>query len=69
LSEQGRRVAIIDVPKTSPASRLNGIQLVDWGTHDPELGFVTLPLSLATDLESRFGPHPVPTCDAKGRSA
>ena len=63
LSAQGRRVAIFDVPKTVPSSKLNGIQLVDWGTHDPELDFRTSPESLAPEVEARFGLHPIDTCD------
>lgn len=64
LSASGCRVAILDVPKTVPSKRINGIQVVDWGTHDPEMDFCTSPESLAAEIESRFGPHPVDTCDA-----
>ena len=64
LSAEGRRVAILDVPKTVPSRRLNGIQMVDWGTHDPELDFRTSPETLAAEVEARFGLHPVDQCDA-----
>ena len=64
LSASGCRVAILDVPKTVPSSRINGIQVVDWGTHDPEMDFCTSPESLASEIQARFGPHPVDTCDA-----
>jgi predicted AlkP superfamily phosphohydrolase/phosphomutase len=63
LCAAGRRVAIFDVPKTVPSERVNGIQIVDWGTHDPELGFCTWPESLASEIEARFGEHPVDQCD------
>jgi len=63
LSERGRRVAILDVPKTVPSKGVNGVHVVDWGTHDPELDFCTSPESLASDLEARFGVHPVDLCD------
>lgn len=63
LSAGGRRVAILDVPKTSPSPRINGIQIVDWGTHDPNLGFCTSPETLASEIQDRFGRHPVPQCD------
>jgi predicted AlkP superfamily phosphohydrolase/phosphomutase len=63
LSEAGRRVAILDVPKTAPSQHINGIQIVDWGTHDPEVGFCTRPESLALEVEARVGPHPVGQCD------
>jgi predicted AlkP superfamily phosphohydrolase/phosphomutase len=64
LSANGCRVAILDVPKTVPSPRINGIQIVDWGTHDPEMDFCTSPESLASEIQWRFGPHPVDTCDA-----
>lgn len=63
LSAEGRRCAILDVPKTLPSAALNGIQLVDWGTHDPELDFRTSPETLAAEVEKRFGLHPIDTCD------
>src|SRR5207245_1995314 len=63
LSAEGRRVAILDVPKTVPSPRINGIHIVDWGTHDPELDFCTAPESLASEIEARFGVHPVDQCD------
>ncbi|MGH9366112.1 MAG: alkaline phosphatase family protein [Thermoanaerobaculia bacterium] len=63
LSQAGRRVAVLDVPKTRLSRNLNGIQIVDWGTHDPELGVQTWPESLAGDVESVVGRHPVGQCD------
>jgi len=68
LGRAGRRVAIIDVPKTFPSENLNGIQMVDWGTHDPDLGFCTWPPSLALEVEAKFGQDPVGKCDRTGRS-
>lgn len=67
LSLQGRRAAILDVPKTVTSSVLNGIQLVDWGTHDPEGDAAASPPALAAEVEARFGSHPVGKCDAQGR--
>ena len=43
LSEQGRKVAAIDIPKSSLTPNLNGIHIVDWTTHDPDEGFQTWP--------------------------
>jgi predicted AlkP superfamily phosphohydrolase/phosphomutase len=60
----GRRVAILDVPKTRLSPGLNGVQIVDWGTHDPELGFQTEPRALASEIARRIGLHPVGQCDA-----
>lgn len=70
LSNAGRRVAIVDVPKSPLTTNLNGIQLQDWGTHDPEVGcaFQTWPPSLAAELTARFGSDPVGDCDRIDRT-
>jgi predicted AlkP superfamily phosphohydrolase/phosphomutase len=66
LGRAGRRVAIIDVPETPRSDYLNGIQLVDWGTHAPDVaGFCTWPLSLAKEVTARFGRDPVGLCDRR----
>jgi predicted AlkP superfamily phosphohydrolase/phosphomutase len=62
LSRAGRRVAIVDVPKTVPSAALNGCQLVDWGTHDPDHGYSSSPRELAAEVKNRFG-HPLFKCD------
>jgi predicted AlkP superfamily phosphohydrolase/phosphomutase len=63
IDARGGRVAIIDVPKTRPSRLHNGIQIVDWGTHDPELDFCAWPEPLAGEIAGRFGAHPVRQCD------
>lgn len=69
LSRAGRRVAICDVPLTGVSRSLNGIQMVEWGSHDANYGFRTWPPSLARDVKTRFGVHPQSeTCDADHRS-
>ena len=70
LSRAGRRVAIMDVPKTVIAADLNGIQLADWGTHDPDPAsvFLTSPPELAADVTARFGRDPVGPCDRVPRT-
>ena len=69
LSRAGRRLAIIDVPKSYVARGLNGVQVVDWGTHDPDFeGPVTWPESLATDLVERYGRDDVGNCNRHGRA-
>lgn len=71
LSDAGRRVAVVDVPKSPLTPGLNGIQVVDWGTHDPETddAFRTWPAPLAADLVARFGRDPVGDCNHIGRRA
>jgi predicted AlkP superfamily phosphohydrolase/phosphomutase len=65
LSAAGRRVAVVDVPKSPLATDLNGLQLVDWGTHDPDFGsgFKTWPPPLANDIIAKYGSDPVGDCD------
>jgi predicted AlkP superfamily phosphohydrolase/phosphomutase len=64
-SEAGRRVAIIDAPLSRPAGDLNGLQIVDYATHD---GFfphaVTSPPSLVEELRAGFGPGFQDRCEA-----
>jgi predicted AlkP superfamily phosphohydrolase/phosphomutase len=66
LGRAGRRVAIVDVPKTFPSQDLNGVQLVDWGTHDPDHGYASWPPGLAAEVAGRFG-QPEHRCDGSGR--
>ncbi|HET6463079.1 MAG TPA: alkaline phosphatase family protein, partial [Candidatus Krumholzibacteria bacterium] len=69
LSRAGRRIAIIDVPKTYVAENLNGVHVVDWGTHDPDYKeMVTWPASLAATLTERYGHDEVGNCNTHGRA-
>ena len=69
LSEEGKRVAVMDVPHSFVVEDLNGIQLVDWGAHDANPGFQTWPKSLADEIRG-FGAHPVGIdCNGDRRSA
>jgi len=69
LSRANQRVAIIDVPKTCPSIDLNGIQIVDWGTHDRDIEFCTWPEDLSVDVLARFGKHPIYRCNANRTSS
>lgn len=69
LDAAGRRVVIFDVPKSRPVPLEHGIQVCDWGTHDPEeVGFATTPASLAATIVSRAGSDPVGRCDGVVRT-
>ena len=59
LSRAGRKVTVLDVPLSALTENLNGVQLVEWGAHDEQYGFVTWPPSLAREVEARFGRHPL----------
>jgi predicted AlkP superfamily phosphohydrolase/phosphomutase len=71
LSEAAHRVAVVDVPKSPLTAAINGIQVKDWGTHDPEHGaaFATWPVSLAEPIVARYGRDPVGECDLIERTA
>lgn len=69
VSDAGRRVAVVDVPKSMLTEGINGIQVVDWGLHDPSYPRVQCwPPSLAQEITERFGVDPVGQCDAADRS-
>jgi predicted AlkP superfamily phosphohydrolase/phosphomutase len=58
LSRHGKRCAVVDVP-LSPPSEIDGLQIVDWGSHDRMLSPQTVPAGFQRDLDQRFGPHPI----------
>jgi predicted AlkP superfamily phosphohydrolase/phosphomutase len=56
LGDAGRRVAILDVPKSPLARDLNGIQLADWLPHGEDGPVpVSWPPALANELATGFG--------------
>jgi predicted AlkP superfamily phosphohydrolase/phosphomutase len=55
LDRAGRRVAVLDVPRSRLAARFAGIQVVEYATHDRAVGFGTWPPSLRGEIERRFG--------------
>ncbi len=63
LSEAGRRVAIVDVPKAPLASELRGLQVVDWATHDAEVATCTQPPGLIEELRRHDDGEPLVRCD------
>jgi predicted AlkP superfamily phosphohydrolase/phosphomutase len=66
----GRRVAVVDVPKSHFTGDVVGAHVVDWGTHDPEApGFCASPPSLAETIRSRVGMPPWTHCDQVRRTA
>jgi predicted AlkP superfamily phosphohydrolase/phosphomutase len=69
LSEAGKNVAILDIPLAGITPELQGIQMVEWATHDGVYGFTTWPAELKAEVLSRFGSHPVERyCDSYGRT-
>lgn len=69
ISAAGKRVAVVDVPKTHIGPGLNGIHVVDWGTHDPDFPDpLTWPQTLAADIVARYGKDEVGNCNVHGRA-
>lgn len=64
LSEEGRRVAVLDVPHTRADRPVNGIQISEWGCHDRHFGLKSWPHNLAGEINSSFGLHPIFGMDA-----
>jgi hypothetical protein len=64
LSDAGRRVAVLDVPKCAPPRPINGVHLADWMVHgryfDAPLSY---PEPLAAEVVARFGAAPRSLCD------
>ena len=70
LSSAGRRVAILDVPLSAISTHLNGIQTVEWGSHDAVFGFRCSTPALQREISAKYGAHPLgPSCDAANRVA
>jgi predicted AlkP superfamily phosphohydrolase/phosphomutase len=70
LSRAGRRVAVVDVPKSALSRELNGLQIVDWAAHDPDPdGLCAWPPELAAEVVDRFGADPVGNCNGERTTA
>lgn len=63
LSAAGLHVGIVDVPKFPLSKSLNGFQLTNWGAHATKTARASLPASLLSEIDARFGRHPVGECD------
>jgi predicted AlkP superfamily phosphohydrolase/phosphomutase len=65
LDQAGKRVAVIDVPKTFPSRLHDGLHIVDWGSHDPDAaGFSVWPEALGGEIVQRFGFETMHDCNA-----
>ena len=64
LSEAGKRVSIVDVPKFPLSRHINGIQLTNWGSHATKTARGSCPETLLAEVDRIFGHHPVGACDA-----
>ncbi len=56
LSNQGKRVGIVDVPRAPLTQNINGVQIADWLTHDRRDAIArSYPESLAQNIIATFG--------------
>jgi predicted AlkP superfamily phosphohydrolase/phosphomutase len=59
LERRGRRVIAIDVPLMFPDRVREGIEIVNWGSHDQLGPFACRPRKLEGEIRRRFGKHPM----------
>jgi len=64
LSESGKRVCIVDVPKFPLGRRINGLHLTNWGAHATKTRRASFPETLLAEINRSLGHHPVGDCDA-----
>ncbi len=64
LSEAGRRVCILDAPKSPASRRIEGFHVANWGAHGSQNLRASNPPGLLDEIDERFGPHPAGDCDA-----
>lgn len=68
LCRAGRRVVLLDVPLSGLTPEPNLLQVLEWGTHDPEHGFRAHPRQIGKEILDLFGLPPVQgNCNAWGR--
>ncbi|MGB0911828.1 MAG: alkaline phosphatase family protein, partial [Nitrospirales bacterium] len=59
LSQNGKRVAILDIPDTHATEDLNGVMLVGWGAEGLNAKQHSWPRHLLDDIFSQVGHHPL----------
>jgi hypothetical protein len=64
LGAQGRRLTVIDVPKTVLSQRFAGTHIVDWATHDSEFkGMQTSPGDVRGAILAQYGENKEKDCN------
>lgn len=62
------RVAVFDMPQSTLAERVNGIQVLAWGAHAPMVHRQSQPQELVDELIERYGDHPADALNHRDRS-
>lgn len=63
LTNAGRKVCAVDIPKFPISGSINGCQLTNWGAHATKTDRKSYPAALLSQIDARFGRHPVGDCD------
>lgn len=53
-----RKVAVFDMPQTKLSAQLDGVQVLAWGAHSPQVPSQSSPASLFSELVKKHGEHP-----------
>jgi len=67
-SAAGLRVAVVDQPQSVIPAGLNGPMLTEWGLHDRNFAIASQPAELLEEIRSRWGDHPIVSCDVHGHT-
>jgi predicted AlkP superfamily phosphohydrolase/phosphomutase len=59
LARQGRRVTVLDPPLVLPSRLEPGIEVIDWGCHDPMGPYESNRPGLTREIHRRYGKHPM----------
>ena len=63
LGRAGHRLCLFDVPKAPLCPGTNGLQIVDWGTHDADVPACSSPAALIAEVHAKHGASPFRRCD------
>jgi predicted AlkP superfamily phosphohydrolase/phosphomutase len=67
IAANGRRIAVLDVPKVGVSTDIDGVIAVDWISHGPVYQHMrTWPPEFGKELTERFGVNPLRKCDLPG---
>lgn len=59
LSQAGKRIAVLDIPETTPTLHFNGVILVGWGAEGLNWKQSSYPKSFLREVKQKFGKHPL----------
>jgi len=70
LQDLGKKVCVIDIPKSRCGDRFRGVFVKDWGTHDPSTGGFRIDNWMSREaFVARYGRDEVGQCDRIERTA